>query len=167
MAEPFLGEVRAFPINFVPKGWAACDGQILPINQNQALYSLLGTVYGGDGRTTFALPNLKGRVPIHKGNGVTLGESAGESTHTLTTNEMPQHNHMVFASTNNPETANPQNQVWASPSVPSYAQLSGTAVNMNVNALAHTGGSQAHNNMQPYEAMQYCIALTGIFPSRS
>lgn len=171
MSEPFLAEVRIVGFNFAPRGWAFCDGQILPINQNQSLYSLLGTTYGGDGRTSFALPDLRGRTPIHVGrsNGGqhhTLGQKSGEETHTLATNEMPQHTHTgVKASSQVPNRENPG--FWPLQTGPRpYASgnLSGT---MNSGNVGYVGGSQAHNNMQPYLALNFCIALQGLFPSRN
>lgn len=171
MSEPFLAEVRIVGFNFAPRGWAFCDGQILPINQNQSLYSLLGTTYGGDGRTTFALPDLRGRTPIHVGrsNGGqhhTLGQKSGEETHTLSANEMAQHTHVgVKASSQVPNRENPG--FWPQQTGPRpYASgnLSGT---MNSGNVGNVGGSQAHNNMQPYLALNFCIALQGLFPSRN
>lgn len=165
MAEPFLGEIRVFASNVVPKGWAACNGQLLPLNQNQALYAILGTTYGGNGTTNFALPNLQGRAPVHVGNGVALGQSAGEETHTLTTQEMPTHNHMVVADSANATSADPGNGYWAASTEASpYATEASTT--MAVNAIANAGGSQPHNNMQPFLVANFCIAVQGIFPSR-
>lgn len=166
MSEPFLGELRLFPIsNYAPRGWAFCDGQILPINQNQALYSLLGTTYGGDGRNTFALPDLRGRVPIHVHPSIPLGTSAGEASHTLTVNEIPQHTHQVMASSANATATNPTGNTWAQVSAP-YAQAN-SLTPMNSAAIGTAGGSQPHSNMQPYQAMHFCIATTGIYPSRN
>jgi len=170
MSEPFLAEVRIVGFNFAPRGWAFCDGQILPINQNQSLYSLLGTTYGGDGRTSFALPDLRGRTPIHtgasNGNFHTLGQKSGEETHTLSAAEMPQHNHTVEASTGNATTNNPTNQVFARARELTYHELS-TTVNMNSSMVTSVGGGQAHENMQPFLAVNFCIALQGLFPSRN
>lgn len=165
MAEPFIGEIRIFAFPFVPKGWAACDGQIMSINQNQALFALLGTTYGGNGITTFALPDLRGRVPVHFGNGVSLGQMAGESAHTLTSNEMPAHIHGVIGSAAVATKSDPTDQLWAAPAVSAYATAPNTV--MAANALKTTGGSQPHENMQPYLTVMCCIALNGIFPSRS
>lgn len=166
MSEPFLGELRLFPIsNYAPRGWAFCDGQILPINQNQALYSLLGTTYGGDGRNTFALPDLRGRVPIHVHPSIPLGTSAGEASHTLTVNEIPQHTHQVMASSANATATNPTGNTWAQVSAP-YAQAN-SLTPMNSAAIGTAGGSQPHSNMQPYQAMHFCIATQGIYPSRN
>jgi microcystin-dependent protein len=172
MSEPFLAEIRIVGFNFAPRGWAFCDGQILPINQNQSLYSLLGTTYGGDGRTTFALPDLRGRVPIHVGrsNGGdihSLGQKSGEETHTLNANEMPQHTHGVQATdTVGAQTDTPDDNLIASSSQTAYGALS-SPVAMAPGSVTNTGGSQAHDNMQPYLALNFCIALQGLFPSRN
>ncbi|WP_284638157.1 phage tail protein [Paenibacillus silviterrae] len=166
MSEPFIGEIRLFGNNYAPRGWMKCEGQILSINTNQALYSLLGATYGGDGQTTFALPDLRGRVAIHNGNNVTYGTKAGEATHTLTVNEMPQHTHMVSGSSNAADQISPAGNVWAATAINSYAPAA-TLVPMSAGAVSTSGGSQPHNNMQPYLAVTYCIAVQGIFPSRN
>lgn len=165
MAEPFLSEIRMVSFNFPPKGWAFCDGQLLPINQNQPLFALLGTTFGGNGQTTFALPDLRGRVPIHVGNGHVLGESAGEVSHTLTINELPQHTHSLQATTN-PATLDDGTGgvLGAGAGVNAYAAF-GPAVAMASAAVSSTGGSQPHENMMPYLSLPFCIALQGIFPS--
>jgi microcystin-dependent protein len=168
MAEPFLAEIRLMSFVFPPKGWALCNGQLLPINQNQALFSLLGTTYGGDGRVNFALPDLRGRVPIHTGASHTLGERAGEQGHTLAISEVPTHVHAVAASTSatggGSSPANNYlgggNNVYASPSA-------GTLTTLRPDTLANAGGNQAHENMQPFLTLSACIALQGIFPSRN
>ena len=177
MSEPFLAEVRIVGFNFAPRGWALCDGQILPINQNQSLYSLLGTTYGGDGRTTFALPDLRGRVPIHVGrsNGGashTLGQKSGEETHTVSAAEMPQHTHNVQCSTQtgnqkSPAGANRTFAVEASGASAPYANANMALGDMRSGLLQSTGGGQAHDNMQPYLAVNFVIALQGLFPSRN
>lgn len=165
MAEPFIGEIRQFPFNYAPKGWAQCNGQLLAINQNQALFSILGTTYGGDGRVTFALPNLQGRVPVHPGQGVQFGEIGGEEAHTLTINEIPQHTHQAVGGSD-AATAAPSGKTWGtSSSVQPFAAQANTI--MSPKAIAPTGGSQPHNNMQPYTVVNFCIALQGIFPSRN
>jgi microcystin-dependent protein len=169
MAEPFLSEIRIMSFIFAPKGWALCNGQLLPINQNQALFSLLGTTYGGNGQTNFALPNLQGRTPIHIGNGHTLGESAGEQNHTVNQSEMPTHVHVLQASTQagNASPPSPVGNVFAD-SAPSLGYNVGTTpVTLNANTVTNVGGSQAHLNMQPFLTLSFCIALQGIFPSRN
>ena len=167
MSEPFLGEIRAFGFNFAPRGWAMCNGQLLPIAQNTALFSLLGTTYGGNGQTTFALPDLRGRVPVHMGQGHGLsnriqGEQSGEENHTLIITEMPAHAHAQPASNAEQDTNRPGNAVPAKGGV--YA---GSTDGTVMDASTPTGGSQPHNNMQPYLVLNYCIALQGIFPSRN
>lgn len=169
MSEPFLAEVRIVGFNFAPRGWAFCDGQILPINQNQSLYSLLGTTYGGDGRTSFALPDMRGRVPIHVGasNGTfhREGQKSGEETHTLAANEMPQHNHANTASSE-PANQNLFADYYFAQSGSVY-HAAANLVSLNGSSVTNVGGGQAHNNMQPYLAVNFCIALQGLFPSRN
>jgi microcystin-dependent protein len=180
MASPFVAEIRIFPFNFAPKGWAMCNGQILPLSQNTALFSLLGTTYGGDGKSTFALPNLQGISPMQAGQGPglslrDLGEVGGEETVTLITTELPQHSHFFNADANNATTSNPSGGA--------YAQGTWVAApnsgNVNIyttaapdtplasNALAPTGGNLPHNNLMPYLTLNFCIALQGVFPPRS
>jgi microcystin-dependent protein len=166
MAEPFLSEIRIMSFGFAPKGWALCNGQFLPINQNQALFSLLGTTYGGNGQTTFALPDLQGRVPIHTGDGHILGEKGGEQAHTLTMQEMPTHIHPVNASTSNGNTVQFGNSVFAS-ALNVYRSPDNQLTTLNPVTVSNTGGSQAHLNMQPFLVLTFCIALQGIFPSRN
>jgi microcystin-dependent protein len=163
MAEPFLSEVRMMSFVFAPKGWALCDGQLLPINQNQALFSLLGTTFGGDGRVNFALPDLRGRVPIHVGSGHTLGERGGEAAHTLTIAELPTHTHVAQASSSNATVAVPTGNVMASTSN-GYAPAN-NLTSLLPSTIGNVGGSQAHLNMQPFLTLSFCIALQGIFPS--
>lgn len=170
MSEPFLAEVRMVGFDFAPRGWAFCDGQILPINQNQSLYSLLGTTYGGDGRTTFALPDLRSRTPIHRDSDNTLGQKGGTETVTLTSAQIPQHTHSFKASTAVADQKNPNSHVLASNSGADllYApKVNGSATNMRSGSIANAGGSQAHNNMQPYLTVNFCIAIAGLFPSRN
>ncbi len=173
MSEPFLAEVRIVGFNFAPRGWAFCDGQILPINQNQSLYSLLGTTYGGDGRTSFALPDMRGRTPIHVGNGHREGQKSGEETHTLAGNEMPQHTHTARASSAAGDSPLPvqgsNRNVLASSTNEAYRSFTsaGDLVSMRSGTIANVGGGQAHENMQPYLAINFCIALQGLFPSRN
>lgn len=164
MAEPFLAEIRLMSFVFAPKGWALCNGQLLPINQNQALFSLLGTTYGGDGRTTFALPDLRGRVPVHFGDGVVLGERAGEENHTITPAELPAHTHMLQASGQHASLDDPAGAVWAATATPQYVGA-GNAV-MHPSSVTNVGGSQPHQNMQPFLVINFIIALVGIFPAR-
>ncbi|MEO6251874.1 MAG: tail fiber protein [Ferruginibacter sp.] len=164
MAEPFLSEIRIFSFGFAPQGWALCNGQLLPINQNQALFSLLGTTYGGNGQTNFALPDVRGRVPMHVGSGMTLGERAGEQAHTLSISEMPSHTHQALASANGPTVTAPTGNFWASNTgFTPYGTAANTA--MSLQSLSNTGGSQAHENRSPFLTLNYCIALQGIFPS--
>ncbi len=165
MTTPFLGEIRITAFNFAPKGWALCNGQLLPINQNQALFSLLGTTYGGDGQTTFALPDLRGRVPFHFGNGHTQGERGGEEAHTLINPEMPGHTHNPAGSSATANATSPGGNVWATLSSGGYAGNPNTTLNQA--SITNSGGSQPHNNMSPYLVLNFVIALQGIFPSRN
>ena len=171
MSEPFLGEVKMMSFNFPPKGWAPCNGQLLPINQNQALFALLGTTYGGNGQTNFALPNLQGRVPLHVGGGIVQGQMIGETAHTITVAEMPAHLHSLVADSTpapqqdgNVPAAN--KRVAASVGQTLYGPAT-SLVAMNTNDIGFTGGSQPHENMQPYTTVMFCIAVIGIFPSRN
>jgi microcystin-dependent protein len=173
MAEPFIGEIRIAAFNIAPTDWALCNGQLLPINQNQALFSILGTTYGGDGRTNFALPNLQGRVPLHQGNSYVLGQSGGEATHTLTVAEMPAHSHTLTATTAVGNTVSPVNGVFARPvhaatsradAVP-YGTTAGQQMAKAV--VANSGAGQPHENRPPFLVVNYIIALVGIFPSQS
>jgi microcystin-dependent protein len=167
MAEPFLSEIRMMSFVFAPKGWALCNGQLLPINQNQALFSLLGTTFGGDGRVNFALPDLRGRTPIHVGSGHTLGERGGEPAHTLSIAEIPEHPHVANATSATATTSTPSSGVMLAQSTASqlYSPTATNLVTMDPRALTNTGGSQAHLNMQPFLTLSFCIALQGIFPS--
>lgn len=166
MAEPFLSEVRIMSFVFAPKGWALCNGQLLPINQNQALFSLLGTTFGGDGRVNFALPDLRGRTPIHVGSGHTLGERGGEQAHTLSIAELPTHSHFWNAVSAPATTSNPNTTFALAESVQSFLYTApGNLQTMAPNMVGNTGGSQAHLNMQPFLTLSFCIALQGIFPS--
>jgi microcystin-dependent protein len=164
MAEPFLSEIRIMSFSFAPKGWALCNGQLMPINQNQALFSLLGTTYGGDGRVNFGLPNLQARTPIHVGNGHTLGERGGEDAHTLSLQEMPAHTHLVAASSAPSGGNNSPAGRFLGGAADAYAAPSNLTP-LRVGTITNTGGSQAHTNDQPYLVLSFCIALQGIFPS--
>ena len=166
MAEPFLSEIRIMSFVFAPKGWALCNGQLLPINQNQGLFSLLGTTFGGDGRVNFALPDLRSRTPIHVGSAHTLGERGGEQAHTLSIAEIPTHTHVAAAS--NVATggnANPTGRFLGGANNAYHTATNLTA--MNPGTIASVGGSQAHLNMQPFLTLSFCIALQGIFPSQN
>ncbi len=169
--EPFIGQIQAFGFDFAPRGWAKCDGQLLAISSHTSLFSLLGTIYGGDGRTSFALPDLRGRSPMHEGRGPGLterriGHKSGEEYHTLSTNEIPSHSHYPVCSN---AAANQHLPAGHAPADEGNVQfnLFTDAPNAQMKATTSTGGSQAHNNMHPYLALNYCIALEGIYPSRS
>jgi microcystin-dependent protein len=164
MGEPFLSEIRIMAFNYAPRAWAMCNGQLLPINQNQALFSLLGTTYGGNGQTTFALPDLRGRVPLHSGSGFILGQAGGEQAHTITQSEMPAHLHFLNSSSVAGNDPNPIGKVLGSPLNLTYRPPD-ALVTLAPATITNTGGSQAHQNMQPYLALNFCIALIGIFPS--
>lgn len=173
MGTPFLAEMRIMSFNFAPKGWAMCNGQLLPINQNQALFSLLGTTFGGNGQTTFGLPDFRGRVPIHSGPENTLGTKAGQESHTLTASEMPAHNHIANAST----VAG--NSAFIAVTFPSASQNIPAAVGggiyappsnlttLHPSSISNFGGSQPHENRQPFLVLNFCIALSGTFPSQN
>jgi len=170
MADPFLGEIRMFGFGFPPQGWAKCDGALLQISQNNALYALLGIRYGGDGRTNFNLPDLRGRVPLHRGTGYTIGQKGGSEGVTLTTDTMPGHNHLAFGTAAQGDAAKPANIRSLATSSDTGDPIYGVAqglVAMNSNVIAGTGGNQSHNNMQPGLVINFCIATTGIFPPRS
>jgi microcystin-dependent protein len=179
MSDQFVAEIRIFPFNFAPTGWAQCNGQLLPISQNTALFSLLGTHYGGDGKSTFALPDLQGNVPMHSGQGPGLsgrflGEMSGSELVTLLDSEMPAHTHAMMArgaagTTTNPQGASPANMSWlAGASFGAVRGYSTLAPNTQMSAtLSITGGSLPHNNMQPYLTLNFCIALQGVFPPRN
>jgi len=162
MAEPFLGEIKVVTFNFAPKGWAFCNGQLLPINQNQALFSLLGTTYGGDGRTTFALPDLRGSIPMHSGNGHVLGERAGTENVTLILQQLPQHNHLVNVVNTN-ASAGPTNNYFASANALYQPPPPNTI--LAPTTISTVGNTQPHENRQPFLTLSFAIALVGIFPS--
>jgi microcystin-dependent protein len=176
MADPFVAEIRIFPFNFAPKGWAFCDGQLLPLSQNTALFSLLGTTYGGDGKSNFALPNMQGNAPMHPGQGPglslhDLGETGGSQTVSLLESEMPSHPHSLIAQVPPADTNLPTANVLARASVggvnPYQPPAGAPLVMMSPNALTPAGGDQPHNNMQPYLTLSFCIALQGVFPPRT
>ena len=170
MSTPFLAEVRLFGFNFPPRGWATCDGQLLAINQNQALFSLLGTTYGGDGRTTFALPDLRGRMAVHVGSGISLGQRAGAETVTLAAAQLPAHTHNVYASADLVSTADPTGNVMGAKGrggVDVFAPPNNLTPLSTAAVDASPGGSQPHTNLQPYGVVNFCIALQGVFPSRN
>ncbi|MEO8275579.1 MAG: tail fiber protein [Thermoanaerobaculia bacterium] len=163
MAEPFLSEIRLMSFSFPPRGWALCDGQLLPINQNQGLFSLLGTTFGGDGRVNFGLPDLRGRAPIHVGSGHTLGERGGEQAHTLSISEVPTHTHVAMASPTNADSAPVLNHLLGAAS--NTYRGADNLIALGASSVANVGGSQAHLNMQPFLVLNFSIALQGIFPS--
>lgn len=165
MAEPFLSEIRIMSFNFAPKGWALCNGQLLPINQNQALFSLLGTTFGGDGRVNFALPNLQGCTPIHVGSSHTLGEKGGEQAHTLSIAELPTHTHVLNGASTVGTALTANGNLLAKNANFSYHAPDNQLGAMSSGSIANVGGSQAHMNMQPFLTLNFCIALQGIFPS--
>ncbi|MDE2365512.1 MAG: phage tail protein [Betaproteobacteria bacterium] len=172
MSEPFLGEIRSFGFNFTPVGWAQCNGQLLSIAQNTALFSILGTTYGGDGRTTFALPNLQGSTPMGagQGSGLTnrvLGESGGTEAEVIGIQQIPSHNHAANAQPGNGNQAAPAGNFWAQDLGGSKEYGSSGTSQMAAGSISVTGGGQSHSNLQPYQVLNYCIALQGIFPPRS
>jgi microcystin-dependent protein len=167
VAEPFLSEIRIFSFNFPPKGWAFCNGQLMPINQNQALFSLLGTMYGGNGQTTFGLPNLQGRVALHEGNGFTLGEAAGTSSVTISQSTMPEHLHFVNATSTVGTSAIAAGTVPATFNLTIYSNLISNLAAFDPSSVTSVGGSQSHPNQQPFLTLNFCIALQGIFPSQN
>lgn len=167
MAEPFLGEIRVFPFGYAPSGWAKCNGQLLQIQQNQALYALLGVTYGGDGRNTFALPNLQGRVPLNVSDAHPYGQVGGEEAHTLTISEIPQHTHEISGSSDPASTKVATGNVWGTTASTQPVYTANSTGTMSENALGTAGSSQAHSNMQPFTVVNFCIALQGIFPPRN
>lgn len=174
MANPFLCEIKIISWNFAPQGWAFCNGQLLPINQNQALFSLMGTTYGGNGQTNFALPDLRGKTPVHEGSGLTLGQVGGEINHTVSISEMPQHNHPVnVIATTGASSANVNNPSAASLATSAPAEIyksnagNPTLISMSPSTISNVGGNQPHNNMQPYLVLNFIVALVGIYPSQN
>ena len=164
MAQPYIGEIRMFAGNFAPVGWMFCDGALLPISEYETLFNLIGTTYGGDGQSTVALPDLRGRIPIHQGNGTILAETGGAEEITLTVNQVPAHSHPLLASGGGAADNRPANAVLASPSSDVYVN-SAPFANMAAQSISSVGGSQPHNNLQPYLCVSYIISLFGIFPS--
>jgi microcystin-dependent protein len=166
MSNPFVGEIRMFGGNFAPAGWMFCEGQLLPISENETLFNLIGTTYGGDGQSTFALPDLRGRLPIHQGNGFTLAETGGSEEVTLTVQQIPGHPHPVLASTNPGDSTQPANNLTATNSSVQVYRAQAPSVPMNNQAVGPTGGSQPHTNFQPYLCVDFIISLFGVFPSQ-
>lgn len=167
MPTPFLGEIKIISWNFAPQGWAFANGQFLPINQNQALFSLFGTMYGGNGQTTFALPDLRGRVPVHVGAGFTQGQTGGQTAHTVTQSEMPTHTHFNQVTNNDASDANPTSTVVLAKSVANSFGPATSLTTMSTETIGNVGGSQPHENRQPYLVLNFIVALQGIFPSRN
>ena len=167
MSEPFLSEIKIVSFNFAPKGWALCNGQLLPINQNQALFALLGTTYGGNGQTNFALPNLRGRVPIHFDSGHTLGETAGSTSNTLNIQQLPTHLHLMQGTTQDGSGPVPSSALLSTANNMYQSPAGGGLTALNPASVTNVGGSQPHNNMMPYLVLNFIIALQGIFPSRN
>ena len=166
MSSPFIGEIRMFAGNFAPVGWAFCDGTVMPISQNDALFNLIGTTYGGDGQTTFALPNLQSRVPVHVGPGFTLGQTGGAETVTLTTSQITAHSHVPQANSAPGTQAGPSGGAWAQSTLDQFSSSS-PSLNMNPAALGSSGGSQPHDNMVPFLVINFILSLFGIFPSQT
>jgi microcystin-dependent protein len=166
MAQPYVGEIRMFAGNFAPAGWMFCEGQLLPISENETLFQLIGTTYGGDGQSTFALPDLRGRLPIHQGNGFILAETGGAEEITLTVNQIPSHTHPLLGSGNTASDTNPANGLLGVLTVDAYV-ASNPNINMSPQAIGPVGGSQPHTNFQPYLCIDFIISLFGIFPSQT
>ncbi|BAU27072.1 microcystin-dependent protein [Aneurinibacillus soli] len=170
MSEPYIGEIRMFAGNYPPIGWAFCDGSVLPISGNEVLFTLIGITYGGDGQTTFALPDLRGRIPIHMGTSslssatYVLGQKGGTETVTVTESQLPQHTHPVFAQSADGTTTSPNNAFWATSSINQYSKSEPTSTMKNT-AISSIGGNQSHNNMMPFLAVTFIIALEGMYPS--
>jgi len=166
VSQPFIGEIRMFGGNFAPVGWAFCDGTLVAISQNEALFNLIGTTYGGDGQTTFALPDLRGRIAMHQGSGYTIGNNGGAEQVTLTVSQIPAHGHVLQAQSTSGTQAAPDNGVWANSSLNQYSAANANS-NMNPAAITTTGGSQPHSNFMPYLCVSFIISLFGVFPSQT
>ena len=167
MSTPFMGEMRIVSFNFAPKGWALCNGQFMPINQNQALFSLFGTMYGGNGQTTFALPDFRGRVPIHYGSGFTEGQAGGQEFHTIIQSEMPAHQHFLNAQPAAATVVDPTGNFLADISTKAYGSFGNQMTTLLPGSVSNVGGSQPHENRQPFLVLNFCVALSGIFPSQN
>jgi len=167
MAQPYVGEIRIFAGNFAPAGWMFCEGQLLPISENETLFNLIGTTYGGDGQSTFALPDLRGRIPLHQGNGFTLAETGGAETVTLTVSQIPAHTHPILCSSSVGNDPNANNNVLAESSAVSLYTNANPAAAMAPQSISSVGGSQPHDNFQPYLCLDFIISLFGIFPSQT
>jgi microcystin-dependent protein len=166
MGDPYMGEIRIVSFNFPPKGWAFCNGQLLPINQNQALFSLLGTMYGGNGQTTFALPDMRSRIPVHFSQAFAVGQTGGEEHHTIGSAEMPQHQHTAQGTTSNADSPIPTGNLLGAANNAYASANAGNLTALDPTSIGLVGGSQPHENMQPYLVLNYCIALVGIYPAR-
>ncbi len=167
MAQPYVGEIRMFAGNFAPAGWMFCEGQLVSISENEVLFQLIGTTYGGDGQSTFALPDLRGRLPLHQGNGFILAETGGAEEITLTVNQIPSHSHPMLATSNLGSASSPASNLLATTVGNIYSGVTGMQVNMSPQAVSAIGGNQPHNNFQPYLCVNFIISLFGIFPSPS
>jgi len=167
MAQPYVGEIRMFAGNFAPAGWMFCEGQLLPISENETLFQLIGTTYGGDGESTFALPDLRGRVPIHQGNGFILAETGGAEEITLTVNQIPAHSHQPLCSSGTASISNPTNSVPAVSTAQAYYNTQANPTNMSPSSIGPVGGSQPHTNFQPYLCVNFILSLFGLFPSQT
>ena len=165
MAQPYIGEIRMFGGNFAPAGWMFCEGQLLPISENDTLFNLLGTTYGGDGQSTFGLPDLRGRLPVHQGGGFTLAQTGGVETVTLTVQQIPAHTHPLLGSSGDASQTNPSGNVLATSAILKLYALENAAAPMASSSIGPVGGSQPHNNLQPYLCVSFIISLFGIFPS--